>query len=266
VTPDPLLHYQPPPDLLADRALLVTGAAHGIGRAVAIACARHGASLVLVDRDLPALEATDDAIQAAGAPPAILHGMDLEGAAPEHYGELGEAVETQLGRLDGLVSCAAVLGALTPLEYYDPGLWARTLQVDLNAPFLLLQACLPALRRSADASVVLSTADVGRRGRAFWGAYAVANAGLERLVEVLAAELATNTAVRVNSLDPGPAQTWLRRSAYPAENPAALPGPETVTPAYLWLLGPDSRPHTGKGFSAQGQASAASRQETPPGN
>jgi len=241
-----LLDYHAPLDLLRDRVLLVTGAGDGIGRAVSLALARHGATVVLLGRTVAKLEAVYDAIEAAGGPQPAIYPLDLAGALPVHYEELATRVEESLGRMDGLLHNAAELGTLTPLEQYEPELWSRVVQVNLNAPFLLTRACLPLLRRAPDASVVFTTAAVGRRGRAYWGAYAVAYGGVETLVQVLADELESTPHIRVNSLDPGRVRTTLHARIYPAENPYRRPPPEAVVPAYLYLLGPDSRHATGQ--------------------
>ena len=242
--------YRPPADLLAGRVTLVTGAGDGIGRAAALAYARHGATVVLLDRVVPALERTYDAIEQAGGPRPAIYPMDLLGATPDDYADLATNIRQNLGRLDGLLSNAALLGVLTPVDHYPPELWARVMQVNLNAPFLLLRALLPLLREAEDAAVLLTTAAVGERGRAYWGAYAAANAGLERLGEVLADEL-ENSRVRVNSIDPGPVRTALRKAAYPAEDESRLAGPGDVMAPYLYLMGPDSSGVTGGRFRAQ---------------
>lgn len=244
--------WTPPPDLLRDRLLLITGAGDGIGRAVSLACAAHGATIVLLGRTTRKLEAVYDEIETAGYPQAAIYPMNLEGATGKDFEELATTLEREFGRLDGLLHNAALLGALSPIAHFDIELWYKSLQVNLNGPFQLTQACLGLLTASKDASVLFSSDRVGRQGRAYWGAYGVAKAGIENLMQILAAELEANTAVRVNSLDPGPVRTALRRLAYPGEDPRALPTPEEVVLPYLYLLGPASRDITGQQFEAQG--------------
>ncbi len=242
--------YTPAPDLLAGRVILVTGAGGGIGRAVSLALARHGASVVLLGRTVAKLEGVYDAIEALAAPgrPAILP-LDLATATPAQYEEAAALVDKEYGRLDGLLHNAAELGVLAPVELYHIETWYHVMQVNLHAPFLLTRACLPLLKRSPDASIVFTSADVGRRGRAYWGAYGASAFAVEGLMQILADELAAHTRIRVNSFDPGPVRTALRARAYPGEDPRALPDPESLVTAYLYLLGPDSRGLSGKSFS-----------------
>lgn len=246
-TIDPAWH--PAADLLKGRVVLITGAAAGIGRALAGACSAHGATTVLLDRDVRGLESRYDASVAAGHPEPALYPMDLETATPEDYRTLFEVLDREFGRLDGLVHNAALLGALTPLEHYDDELWYRILQTNLNAPYHLTKTCLELLSRPTDASLVFSSDATGRRGKAYWGAYAVSKAAIENLMEILADELAANTGIRVNSVDPGPVHTGLRTLAYPGEDRRRLATPEDVTAPFLYLLGPDSRGLSGRRFS-----------------
>lgn len=243
--------YTPPADLLADRVILITGAGDGIGRAVALACAAHGATVVLLGRTIGKLEAVYDEIEAAGHPQPAIYPMNLEGSTPKDYEDLARTLEREFGRLDGLLHNAAILGGLAPLAHQDVELWFKVLQVNLNAPFLLTRACLALLMKSPDASVIFTSDRVGRTGRAYWGAYGVSKFGIEGMSQILAQELEANTSVRVNSLDPGAVQTRLRTLAYPGENVLANPTPETIMDPYLYLLGPDSKGITGRQFAAQ---------------
>lgn len=243
--------YVPTKDLLANRVILVTGAAMGIGRAAALAFAQHGATLVLLDRQEKQLEQTYDAIeQAGGTQPAIIV-LDLAKATLEHYEALQQQLDQEFGRLDGLLHNAAELGELAPLELYDLELWGKVFTVNVHAPLLLTRACLPLLRKSQDASIIFTTADVGRKGRAYWGAYGVTCFALEGLMQTLAEELEANTSIRVNSLDPGPVQTVMRAWAYPAESRTGLPEPSAIMAQYLYLIGPDSKGVSGKAHNAQ---------------
>lgn len=240
--------YTAPADLLKDRIILVTGAGDGIGRVAARRFAAFGATVILLGRTIRKLEQVYDEIAQAGHPQAAIYPMNLEGASPKDYIDLAHVLETEFGRLDGLLHNAAALGALTPIVHYDIELWYKVLQVNLNAPFLLTQAVLGPLTRSLDASIVFTADTVSEEGRAYWGAYAVAKGGAQTLMKMLASELETNTSVRVNSIDPGNVRSGLRLKAYPAGNPEEWIDPETIMGTYLYLMGPDSRGITGQTF------------------
>ena len=243
--------WQPRSDLLHERLILVTGAGDGIGRAAAVSFAAHGATVILLGRTIGKLETVYDEIEQAKYPQPAIYPMNLEGATPRDYEELALTLEGEFGRLDGLLHNAAVLGTLAPIAHYDVELWYQVLQTNLTAPFLLTKACLGLLMSVPDASIVMTSDRVGRKGRAYWGAYGVAKAGLENFMQILADELEDNTSVRVNSVDPGPVRTRLRSQAYPAEDPASLAKPEAVLKPLLYLMGPDSRGITGRQLTAQ---------------
>jgi NAD(P)-dependent dehydrogenase (short-subunit alcohol dehydrogenase family) len=248
---DPRTHI-PAPDELAGRVIAVTGASSGLGRAVALACARCAATVVLMGRNETKLEAVHAEIAAAALPEASIGVLDLESAVAQDYDRLADALLERYGRLDGLLHNAGLLGTLTPIEHYDVPTWCRVMHVNVTAAFALTQVLLPALKKSADAAVVFTASSVGRKGRAYWGAYAVSKFAIEGLSQVLASELENTSAVRVNTLNPGPARTTMRRQAYPAENIETVPLPSALTAAYIALLGPASRGVTGQAFNAQG--------------
>jgi NAD(P)-dependent dehydrogenase (short-subunit alcohol dehydrogenase family) len=239
-------------DDLRERVILITGASQGIGRAVALSCARYGATVLLLGRNGRQLNEVHARISAEqGAERAAIVEFDLENALARDYDALFAAIEGRYQRLDGLLHNAGLLGQLAPIEHYDVPTWCRVLQVNLTAAFVLTQILLPLLKRSADGSIVFTASGVGRVARAYWGAYAVAKFAIEGLNEVLAAELSGITPIRVNSLNPGATRTRMRRQAYPAEDPESLPAPEDITHAYIALLGPASRGITGGRFNAQ---------------
>jgi NAD(P)-dependent dehydrogenase (short-subunit alcohol dehydrogenase family) len=247
----PMHDYPAPPDLLAGRVILVTGAGDGLGRAAALAYARHGASVILLGRTTAKLERVYDEIEQQGGPQPAIMPLDMAKAGMDAYQQIADAIDTAFGRLDGLLHNAAYLGVLAPLSHYSLEVWPQVMQVNLNAAVLLTRACLPLLEKSADASIVFTSDSVGRRGRAYWGAYGVSKFALEGLMQILAAELDGTTNIRVNSLDPGAVRTAQRARAYPGENPAALPAPEDVMAAYLYLMGPASAGTTGQACNAQ---------------
>lgn len=241
--------YHPSKELLSGRTILITGAGDGIGREVAVACATHGATVVLLGRTIAKLEAVYDRIEEAGGVQPAIYPMNLEGATPHDYAELAETLDKEFGSLEGLLHNAAQLRLLSRLDDYDPESWYKVMQVNLNAPFLLTQACLPLLRKAEDASVVFTADSVGREAKAYWGGYAVSKAGIDGMMRLLSEETRDSSRIRVNSFDPGPTRTQLRRLAYPGEDPEQSKTPDTLVPDYLWLLGPDSIGTSGQELS-----------------
>jgi len=241
-------NYTPQQDLLKDRVILVTGAGDGIGRAVAKGLAAHGASVVLLGKTIKKLESVYDEIQSAGGPMPGIYPMDLRGATDKDHQNLATVLDKEYGRLDGLLHNAGMLGERAPIEHHEVQIWQQVLQVNLTAPFLLTRVCLPLLYKSPDASVVFTASTVGRKPRAYWAAYAVSKAGLEALSAILADETEFRGSLRVNSFNPGAVRTEMRRLAFPAEDRNQLLTPEQLLPAYLYLLGPDSRGITGRQF------------------
>lgn len=233
-----LLSYQPSPDLLKDRVLLVTGAAKGIGRAISLAAAELGATIILLDKDIRGMEKTYDEIEAAGHAQPAIYPLNFEGATVKDYSDLAENIATTLDRLDGLVLNAGWSGILTPIKRMDPEIWARVLHCNLNGPILLVQAVLSLLEASPDPSIIWST---HHSRKAFWGAFGVAKAGQEALIDILSLEHSADPGfIRVNGIDTGPVNTELRRRHYPGENALSWPEPEAVVAPYLFFLGPDA--------------------------
>ena len=225
---------------LDGRAVLVTGAHGGLGRAVALACAAAGALPVLLGRKSRKLEQVADAIEKAGGQ-ALLYPLDLEGAAPDDYAELAARLRDRFGHLHGLVHCAADFAGLTPLEHTDPAAFARALHVDLTARWWLTQACLPLLRASGAGTVVFVIDPAPCAAPAYWGGYGIAQHGLEALVAMLDAETAS-TPLRVCALRPGPMRTPLRARAYAADSDRLARDPAGFASACVDLLAPAAAP------------------------
>jgi len=233
------------PRALDDRVVLLTGATGGLGRASALAATRAGASVILLGRKVRALEKVYDEVAALGFAQPAIYPLDLAGATPNDYAEMAATIEREFKRLDGIVHAAAHFTGLQPAANIAPDEWLRALHVNLSAPFLLTQACLPLLRDAPDASVVFVLDDTQRMGRAHWGGYGVAKHGLAGFASILHDEL-ENTSIRVHALLPAPMRTALRRAAYYGENTLQLPLPEQAANAVVYLLGSDGAATRGK--------------------
>lgn len=246
-----MFDYHARPGLLRDRVLVITGAGDGIGRAAALAYARHGATVVLVGRTRRKLEDTYDAITAANGPEPAIYPLNLDGAAPKDYADLARVVEAEFGAVHGLLNNAGVLGPRTPLAQFNPSEWDRVLRINLTSQFLLTQALLPVLAAAPRASVVFTSSGVGRVGRAYWGAYSVSKFGVEALTQIWADELENISSIRINAINPGATRTEMRAAAYPGESPDENPAPDDIMPLYLYLMGDDSVDCNGRSLDAQ---------------
>ncbi|TBX27583.1 3-oxoacyl-ACP reductase [Bowmanella sp. JS7-9] len=244
------MYPQIQPDALINKIILITGAGDGIGRAAAVHAAAHGATVILLGKTVKKLEAVYDEIVAAGHPEPAIVPMDLQGATLTHYQGLNATIMDQFGRLDGLLLNAGILGKLRPFEDIPQEEWANVMQVNVTSNFLMVQALLPALEASAAASVVFTTSSVGRKGRAFWGSYAVSKFAVEGLMQTLADEF-SNSTMRFNAINPGATRTAMRSKAYPAENAEKLPTADEIMPLYLYLLSDISKDQNGQSLNAQ---------------
>jgi NAD(P)-dependent dehydrogenase (short-subunit alcohol dehydrogenase family) len=244
-------NYTYPANLLEGRIILITGASDGIGRALAIHAAAHGAQVILHGRNAAKLEKVYDEIETlGGAPRPSIAVLDFATAGSEAYTSLADSLVEEFGRLDGLVNNASILGERYSIEQYDAAMWQQVMHVNVTAAFAITQVCLPLLHQSQDASIIFTSSGVGRVGKPFWGAYAVSKFATEGLSQVLASEQ-EHGPIRVNCINPGPVRTAMRRAAYPAENRDALKTAEQILPTYMYLLGPDSRGVTGQSLDAQ---------------
>ncbi|SOD39797.1 YciK family oxidoreductase [Nitrosovibrio sp. Nv4] len=239
-------NYSAPKDLLKDRVILVTGAGQGIGRTAALAYAAHGATIILHGRNIKKLESVYDEIETAGGAQPAIFPLDLEKAEDKDFAAIAQAIKLQLGRLDGILHNAALLFTLTPLEAQTMEQWLALLRVNLIAPFALTRACLPLLKASSDASVIMTSDTHGNVPAAYWGGFAVAKAGMEALVKIQAQEWEILPSLRINTLIPGPVHTPQRTRTHPGEVKQSLRQSQDLMPCYLYLMGPDSKAVSGK--------------------
>jgi NAD(P)-dependent dehydrogenase (short-subunit alcohol dehydrogenase family) len=228
--------YQADSNDFNEKVFLVTGAADGIGKAVTIALAEQGATVLMLDKKARHLEKLFDQILERGFTEPVILPVDLMQANPESTTTLAQAIHDDIGRLDGILHNAAELGSPSPLDQYDIEYWNSVMHTNLQAPYFLTRALLPMLKQDFNTQVLFTSADVGRKASAYWGAYSIAYAGLEAQMEIWAQELEKISNVKVNSIDPGPVRTSFRRRSHPGESQEALATPQSITPAYLKLL------------------------------
>lgn len=236
---------------LTKQIILITGAGGGLGSTAALALAKQGATIILLDKSIPKLEKIYDAIIQADAPTPAIYPFDLAGATEVQYHELAETIENKYGRLDGLLHSATELDAFTPMSIHGTMAWGHTINVNLNAVFLLTQVLLPLLQKAEHASIVVTSDSFVREARAYTGAYGVSKIAVESYAKILADELSEAGKVRVNILVPGPVNSPLRKKAFPGEDKHKLPEMQEISPAYLYLFGSQSIGTTGQTVDAR---------------
>ena len=215
---------------------LVTGASRGIGAATALALAKEGAHVVITARSADDLEKIEEHIHQAGGN-ATIAPLDLTDG--DSIGRLATAISGRWDGLDILVLNAAMLGSLGPVPAIDGKEFNKVLTLNLIAQQALIAGFDPMLRKSENARLLAITSSVGRKPRAFWGAYGASKAALETLVLSYGEEMRNLGKIRTAIVDPGKTRTEMRASAYPGEDPASLKPPSAVADRLVEILASD---------------------------
>ena len=236
---------------LKDQVILITGAAGGLGGTAAVALAKQGATIILLDKSIPKLETVYDRITEVSDTEPAIYPFDLAGANEQQYEELAQTIDSNYGSLQGLLHSAAELAALGPIATLPTQTWGQCLTVNLNAPFLLTRVLLPVLQKSEHASVVFTSDSLVRTGKAFASAYGVAKIALEGFASILADELESAGKIRVNTLIPGPVDSPIRKRQFPGEEKSQIAGMESLENLYYYLFSDASLGITGQTLDAQ---------------
>jgi 3-oxoacyl-[acyl-carrier protein] reductase len=237
----------PPPDL-EGMPILITGAAGGIGAAIAAECAAAGARLFLVDRD-------ERVEEAAGSLGADFELADLaEESAPSR---VVEAAAASLGGLEGVVQAAGIQVPRRPLAELTDADWARVVAVNLTATVMICRGAAQVMTNGAIVNVGSVSGRVGMPGLI---AYSTTKAAVHQLTRGLALELAPD--IRVNAVAPGYVDTPLaaqvmndeeKRRALEERIPLGrVADPAEIAPSVRFLLGADARYLTGQIVTVDG--------------
>jgi NAD(P)-dependent dehydrogenase (short-subunit alcohol dehydrogenase family) len=174
-------------DIIQKKTYLITGAAHGLGRELAIQLNQADQQLILLDKDLKALNKLYDELDVNGWNNIFIFPMDLAGSAQAEFEQLAQGLNG-FAQLDGLFINAAILPAFTPIEHFDALQWYEVIQTNLNANFHLIQTCLPLLKQSQSSWLVAISDQAITDNLPYYGAYSVAKAGLEQLTRLVVKE------------------------------------------------------------------------------
>jgi len=232
---------------LQGKVALVTGGSQGVGRAVAAAYAREGATVIVTARHLERLEAAAAEIRKGGGNVVPLR---ADVADRQQVQQLAGEIKRRFDGLHVLVNNASLLGPRVPILEYPEEDWEAVVAVNLHGPFFVIKACLPLMIPTGGGSIINVSSGVGRIGKPRWGAYAASKFALEGLTQLLAAELQP-LHIRVNAVNPGGTRTGMRAAAYPEEDPLTLPTPEQITPVFVYLASDESRDVTGQSLEAR---------------
>ncbi len=244
------LDFNPANNELENKVILITGAGDGIGKAAALSFAQHGAEVILLGKTVKKLEAVYDEIVNAGYKEPSIIPLDMKGATVQNYKDMAATIESEYGKLDGVLNNASMLNSLNPIEHIYEDAFDKVMNVNFKATFFLTQALLPVLKKAPLASIVFTSSGVGKKGRAFWGEYAFSKFATEGVMQVMADEY-EHTSLRVNCINPGATKTKMRAKAYPAENKESLKTPADIMPTYLYLMSDQSKETNGESLDCQ---------------
>lgn len=215
---------------LAGRVAVVTGAARGIGRAVAQAYAAEGA-------EVHALDVLGGEVEALRADRITPRRMDLTDAA--EVAETLADIEAGAGRIDILVNNAGVI-FFKPLEETGVDDWDRLMAVNLRGPFLCTRAVAPGMKRRRSGSILNVSSNAGVKGGDNESAYCASKFGIEGFSRALAIEFRPYN-VSVNTVTPGhPVHTAMSETTYDAETRKIWKDPAELTPAFVHLAAQDA--------------------------
>jgi len=197
---------------------LITGASSGIGLSLAEYLAAQGFNLILLSKNQKNLLDAKEKLLAKTKVDILLCPFNLANAQADDYLELKRQLSQSISQLDGLVHCAGIINQLTPLENMSMLQWQQTIQVNLNARFLLTKHCLDLLRKASKAQLLFIQSELTvLKGQANWGAYQVTETATKTLVEILQHEL-SHTKITIDSILLPPIATKLRKKIYPFED------------------------------------------------
>jgi NAD(P)-dependent dehydrogenase (short-subunit alcohol dehydrogenase family) len=222
--------------MLDNQVILITGASQGIGRAIALTFARHGARVALVARSADRLDQLAAEIAAQGGE-ALAVPTDVTDEA--QVAQMVVRALARFGHIDGLVNSAGV-APLAPITQCTLETWERTMRVNVTGTFLCCREVWTPMTQQGGGSILNISSGSGKRAHAEWAAYCASKFAVMGLTESLALE-GFPLGIRVNALCPGPTATPMRADNFPGEDQSRLLDPGEVAEAALTFFTPAGR-------------------------
>jgi 3-oxoacyl-[acyl-carrier protein] reductase len=235
---------------LEDKIAVVTGASKGIGKAIALALAHEGASVVVTARTTQAIKALADQIGQMGRE-AVAVTADL--SVERDIARIADGALKRFGRIDILVNNAGIIHPPINLVDFDTLLWREVIEVNLTAAALLTKAVLPSMIEKRTGKIINISSVGGRKGGKGRSAYRATKAGLISLTESVAAEV-KQYGIDVNCICPGGVDTEGYRQVFgksKAENPRLML-PKEIAELAVFLASDASSSITGTAIDALG--------------
>ncbi|MBX9696969.1 MAG: SDR family NAD(P)-dependent oxidoreductase [Alphaproteobacteria bacterium] len=219
---------------------MITGSSGQLGSALASALIKEGASLILVARTIPQLEALEDSLTPyrTNAQSLTLVPINLE--EQRNFSQFALNIGQRFGRLDALISCAATMSGLTPLTEWHEESWRRIMSVNFEANWLLLKAFHPLLLKSKAGRAVFLSDAVIEESAAYWGPYGLSKIALEKMVQLYVEEN-KGTSVRANVLRATDFPSSLKSTAYPKRDTHGLLSLDALVESIVPLISEDCR-------------------------
>ena len=223
-------------NLLKNKNILITGASNGIGKSLSENLSKYGANVIMLSRNENALDAIYDSLKKKYKTDPCILKCDLENLDDEKSQEIANIISKNYQNLDSIIHNAAILEKMSDIESFDLQTWDKVMRVNLTSAFILSKYLIPLMKSSTTPRIIFTTSSVGKKGKAFWGAYSVSKAGVNALSDILSDELESISNIKVFNFDPKATKTNMRAMAYPAEDPSAIKNPDQLINYYLWML------------------------------
>lgn len=223
-------------NLLKNKNILITGASNGIGKSLSENLSKYGANVIMLSRNENALDAIYDSLKKKYKTDPCILKCDLENIDDEKSQEIANIISKNYQNLDSIIHNAAILEKMSDIESFDLQTWDKVMRVNLTSAFILSKYLIPLMKSSTTPRIIFTTSSVGKKGKAFWGAYSVSKAGVNALSDILSDELESISNIKVFNFDPKATKTNMRAMAYPAEDRSTIKNPDQLINYYLWML------------------------------